>query len=300
MPHASSASLRRTGSGLPWPHALTDVAKGANAHCHTASRAFSDPGRLGPQTLRKVLTVAQKLGYEPPVARATETATAPEPRPPPSRSSSPISPTPSSGPSSRPHRGECGHRKQTVVLADTDLDPDREREVIAHLKERADGLVVCSPGSTRTSARHLRPHPHRPGQPRNGGHRLCNRRRRPRDAPGRWNTWPRSGTGGSPTSRACGAPGPTPTASTSSAPRPNRSRGWTSSCSDGSPRRSAGGTAAAASVMASGASAVITHNDLMAFGVVTGARAWGCSVPEDLSVIGSRRHPLRRAYHGRP
>lgn len=35
----------------------------------------------------------------------------------------------------------------------------------------------------------------------------------------------------------------------------------------------AGGTAAAASVVASGASAVITHNDLVAFGVVKGARA---------------------------
>jgi LacI family transcriptional regulator len=48
----------------------------------------------------------------------------------------------------------------------------------------------------------------------------------------------------------------------------------------------ASGAAAAASVLASRASAVITHNDLVAFGVIKGARALGVEVPEGLSVIG--------------
>lgn len=47
-----------------------------------------------------------------------------------------------------------------------------------------------------------------------------------------------------------------------------------------------GGLAAAASVVASGATAVITYNDLVALGVRTGARNLGVSCPEELSIIG--------------
>jgi LacI family transcriptional regulator len=43
---------------------LTDVAKRADVALSTASRAFSDPQRLGPGTLRKVLDAAQELGYQ--------------------------------------------------------------------------------------------------------------------------------------------------------------------------------------------------------------------------------------------
>ena len=51
---------------------LTDVAKRAGVALSTASRAYSDPERVGSETLRKVLTVAQELGYQPPVARLVE------------------------------------------------------------------------------------------------------------------------------------------------------------------------------------------------------------------------------------
>jgi LacI family transcriptional regulator len=59
----------------------------------------------------------------------------------------------------------------------------------------------------------------------------------------------------------------------------------------------AGGTAAAASVVATGASAVITHNDLMALGVVAGARGLGVRVPDDLSVVGIDDIPLAAITH---
>jgi LacI family transcriptional regulator len=59
----------------------------------------------------------------------------------------------------------------------------------------------------------------------------------------------------------------------------------------------AGGTAAAASVVATGASAVITHNDLMALGVMAGARALGVRVPEDLSVVGIDDIPVAAITH---
>jgi DNA-binding LacI/PurR family transcriptional regulator len=47
-----------------------------------------------------------------------------------------------------------------------------------------------------------------------------------------------------------------------------------------------GGLAAAASVVSSGATAVIAYNDLVALGVQAGARALGRECPRDLSIIG--------------
>ncbi|MEV6130688.1 LacI family DNA-binding transcriptional regulator [Streptomyces violaceusniger] len=264
---------------------LTDVAKGANVALSTASRAFSDPGRLGPQTLRKVLTVAQELGYEPPVARATETATGTGAETATVALVVPDIANPVFGAFVKAAQGECRHRKQTVVLADTDLDPDREREVIAHLKERADGLVVCSP---RLDADDVLD--------------ICGRTPAVlvnRETAGTDCVIADAAHGMRQAVEYLAALGHRRIAyvqgmrrSWSNAHRVDLIRteaeragldlellGWQS-------ETVAGGTAAAASVMASGASAVITHNDLMAFGVLTGARALGLSVPEDLSVIG--------------
>lgn len=47
-----------------------------------------------------------------------------------------------------------------------------------------------------------------------------------------------------------------------------------------------GGLAAAAAVVATGATAVIAYNDLVAAGVLSGASRLGCACPQDLSVIG--------------
>jgi LacI family transcriptional regulator len=47
-----------------------------------------------------------------------------------------------------------------------------------------------------------------------------------------------------------------------------------------------GGLAAAASVVASGATAVVAYNDLVAIGMLAGARSLGYHCPEDISVVG--------------
>ncbi|EFL28511.1 LacI family transcription regulator [Streptomyces himastatinicus ATCC 53653] len=263
---------------------LTDVAKSANVALSTASRAFSNPDRLGPQTLRKILAVAQELGYEPPVAaRAaespadTETATV--------AVVVPDIANPVFGAFVKAAQGEGWRRRQTVVLADTDLSPDREREVIAHMTGQADGLIVCSPrleadevldlcGRTpvvlvnretagadcviadaahgmRQAVEYLAALGHRRIAYVQGMQRS-------------WSNAHRVALIRSETERAG---------------LELELLGWQS-------ETVAGGTAAAASVMASGASAVIAHNDLMALGVISGARALGLSVPERLSVIG--------------
>ena len=262
---------------------LTDVAKRANVALSTASRAFSDPDRLGPHTLRKVLAVAQELGYEPSVARAAESPADGD-----VATVAVVVPdiaNPVFGAFVKAAQGEGWHRRQTVVLADTDLNPDREREVIAHLRERADGLIVCSPrldaeevlgicGRTpavlvnrETSGADCVIADAAHGMRQAVEYLAALGHRRIAYVQGMQRSW-------------------------SNAHRVELIRteteraglalellGWQS-------ETVAGGTAAAASVMASGASAVITHNDLVAFGVISGARALGLSVPEDLSVIG--------------
>ncbi|MFE2638850.1 LacI family DNA-binding transcriptional regulator [Streptomyces scopuliridis] len=262
---------------------LTDVAKRANVALSTASRAFSDPDRLGPQTLRKVLAVAQELGYEPPVARLAE---------PPAEGGTatvavvvPDIANPVFGAFVKAAQGEGWHRRQTVVLADTDLSPDREREVITHMRDHADGLIVCSP---RLEAEEILD--------------VCGRT--PvvlvnRETTGADCVIADAAHGMRQAVEYLAALGHRRIAyvqgmqrSWSNAHRVELIRAETERAALGlellgwQAETVAGGTAAAASVMASGASAVITHNDLMAFGVIAGARALGLAVPEDLSVIG--------------
>jgi len=53
-----------------------------------------------------------------------------------------------------------------------------------------------------------------------------------------------------------------------------------------------GGQAGAAKLLEQGVTGVVCGNDLMAMGVVTAARTWGVSVPEDLSVVGFDGSPI--------
>ena len=46
------------------------------------------------------------------------------------------------------------------------------------------------------------------------------------------------------------------------------------------------GAAAAAAVLASGATAVLAYNDLVAMGLLSAVQASGCRVPADLSIVG--------------
>ncbi|MEU1804505.1 LacI family DNA-binding transcriptional regulator [Streptomyces sp. NPDC019937] len=262
---------------------LTDVAKSANVALSTASRAFSNPDRLGPRTLRKVLTVAQELGYEPPVVRATEAPTGAE-----TATVAVVVPdiaNPVFGSFVKAAQGEGWRRRQTVVLADTDLDPGREREVIAHLKGQVDGLIVCSPRLDADEVLDLcgrtpvvlvnRETAGADCVIADAAHGLRQAveylaalgHRRIAYVQGMQRSWSNS-------HRVALI-----RAETERAGLELELLGWQA-------ETAAGGKAAAASVMASGASAVIAHNDLMALGVIAGARALGLGVPERLSVVG--------------
>lgn len=268
---------------------LTDVAKRANVALSTASRAFSDPRRLGPETLRKVLAVAQEIGYDPAPGKQAE--------PTPARDTTTVAivlpdiANPVFGAFVKAAQGEVRRGKQTLVLHDTDFDPDREREAIAHLRTKADAIVMCSP---RLDAEEIV--------------ELCDRT--PvllvnREAEGTDCVLADAADGLRQAIDYLAALGHTRIAyvqgsehSWSNARRVALAStlaaeagldlevlGWQS-------ETVAGGTAAAASVVASGASAAITHNDLVAFGVIKGARALGIEVPTGLSVVGIDDIPL--------
>jgi len=105
------------------PATLTDVAKRAGVALSTASRAFSDPDRLGPATLRKILTVAQDLGYQPPAARLVDPAADDD-----AVTVAVVVPdigNPVFASFVKAAQAQGWYRRQTVVLADTDLNPDR-------------------------------------------------------------------------------------------------------------------------------------------------------------------------------
>ena len=53
-----------------------------------------------------------------------------------------------------------------------------------------------------------------------------------------------------------------------------------------------GGQAGAAKLLEQGVTGIVCGNDLMAMGVVTAARTWGVSVPDDLSVVGFDGSPI--------
>jgi LacI family transcriptional regulator len=268
---------------------LTDVAKRANVALSTASRAFSDPRRLGPETLRKVLAVAQDIGYDPAPGKQAEPAPAQE-----ATTVAIVVPdiaNPVFGTFVKAAQREVRRGKQTLVLHDTDFDPDREREAIGHLRTKADAIVMCSP---RLDAEEIV--------------ELCDRT--PvllvnRETEGTDCVLADAADGLRQTIDYLAALGHTRIAyvqgsehSWSNGRRVELAGefaaaakldlevlGWQS-------ETVAGGTAAAASVVASGASAAITHNDLVAFGVVKGARALGIEVPTGLSVVGIDDIPL--------
>lgn len=266
---------------------LTDVARTAGVALSTASRAFSDPDRLGTGTRRKILAAAQELGYSPPAAdrdRAPAGGT----------TLATVVPDIANPVFSRfvkaaQDRGRSS--RTTVVVADTDYDPDRERETIAGLRDRVDGIVVHSSrldgaevldlcGSTPSVLvnREVTGGDCVIADPAQGlreavDHLDALGHRRIAYVQGRSDSWSNQHRTGL-VRRLAEEYG-----------LELHLLGWHTETVDG-------GTAAAARVLATGATAVITHNDLVALGLVAGARALGVRVPDDLSVVGSDDIPF--------
>ncbi|GAA3654378.1 LacI family DNA-binding transcriptional regulator [Microbacterium marinilacus] len=254
---------------------LTDVAREAGVSLATASRAFSEPGRLADTTLKRVLQAAASLGYDTPnggSAEKTFGVIVPD-------MASPVYATLLKGIHAQAWNGR--HRP---VLFDTDEDLHREREQI-QLASKLDGMLLCSPrlpdedvralvGSTPVVVvnRVIDDLPsvvmdteHGPRQAVEHLSALGHRHIAYASGPLRsWADVRRSDA----IAHACESLGVRFTRLTHHAASIQ------------------GGRAAAATVVASGATAVIAYNDLVALGVDAGIRDLGRSCPEDLSIVG--------------
>ncbi|MDR7185016.1 LacI family transcriptional regulator [Microbacterium trichothecenolyticum] len=254
---------------------LTDVARRAGVSVATASRAFGEPDRLAVATRDRVLRAASDLGYA-----NTQAATA-------TRTIGVIVPdvaNPVYATLLKAIEGQAWHGRHRIVLFDADEDLRREREQIERAR-KLDGMLLCSPrlpdeevlalvGETPYVVinRLLEGAPcvlmdaeHGPRQAVEHLAALGHRHIAYAAGPlGSWADSRRSET----VARACESFGI----------RLTRLSHHAASIQ--------GGRAAAAPAAASGATAVIAYNDLVALGVEAGMSDLGRSCPDDISIVG--------------
>jgi LacI family transcriptional regulator len=256
---------------------LTDVARAAGVSLATASRAFNDPGRLSPKTLRKVLDAARELDFH---------ASAPTPRG--SQTVAVVVPDIANPVIARlvasiaEHAWQGRHR---IVLAHTHEDAARERDILETVGRTVDGVILCSPrlapeavpdavgatplvvinGEADGVPAVLMDVDEGLGQAveqlRALGHR------RVVYVPGPAKSWANRRRAECVT-------------------RLTDERDMELVIVRNQSASVDGGLAAAASVVASGATAVVAFNDLVALGVRAGAERLGRQCPEDLSIVG--------------
>jgi LacI family transcriptional regulator len=140
------AGPHRLGSKLgPMPGTtrratITQVAAEAGVARSTVSRAFSAPGRLSPETVARVFEVAERLGYKPdPVAQALSTGQ--------SRNIALIVPdvaNPFFPPLIRAAQSKAEEFGYCVFLGNSDEEPDREVELLGRFAHQVSGIVLVS------------------------------------------------------------------------------------------------------------------------------------------------------------
>ncbi|WP_138444376.1 LacI family DNA-binding transcriptional regulator [Sinomonas susongensis] len=257
------------------PATLTDVARRAGVSLATASRAFSDPGRLAPETRQKVVAAAEELGYEIPGQSGPRTIGVVVPDVANAVFAALIK--------ALQERAWPGRHR--MLLAHTAESPDREREQVGALAGVADGIVLCSPRLPAGELRGLTGTV--PTVVVNGEAELAPSVLLDAGEGLRQAVEHLSALGHR---RLAYVPGPP-----SSWADTQRLDAVTQLCAERQlelvtvGHQSAtvdGGAAAAASVVASGATAAIAYNDLVAVGLLAGARLLGRHCPEDLSVVG--------------
>lgn len=254
---------------------LTDVARRAGVSIATASRAFGEPDRLASATRDRVLQAANDLGYDSPqVASAT-------------RSFGVIVPdvaNPVYATLLKAIHTQAWHGRHRTVLFDTDEDRWREREQIERAR-KLDGMLLCSPrlpddevlalvGDTPFVVvnRLIEGAPCVLMDMQNGPQQAVEHL---------------AALGHTHIAYAAGPMG--------SWADGQRAATITAACERFGIRLSRlshqaasieGGRAAAAPLIASGATAVIAYNDLVALGLEAGMSEMGRSCPDEISIIG--------------
>lgn len=260
---------------------IRDVARDAGVSPSTVSRALSMPGLVNPVTRERVLRAAQRLGYEPNrAARGLITGRTgnvglivPD-------LANPFFPSLVKGVQAKAREADYA-----VLLADTDEDPAAESDLVRVLAKQVDGLILCSPRGREEDIRSLAAtttlvmvnrrfgklpsvvFDNADGMRQAVAHLQALGHRRVG-----WVGGPRSSWSNRDRLRALQA-------ATAAA-------GMELFVAGHFPPQFEGGIAAADLIIASGVTAVIAYNDLMALGLLDRLRNRGVDVPRDISVIG--------------
>jgi len=259
---------------------LRDVARLAGVSAATASRALAQPHMVSPARRADVERAATALGYRHPNA-AARTAW---------RSLGLIVPdmeNPFFAAIAKAVQRRARTAGLAVLVADTDDDATLEAEPIAQMHELVDGIILCSPRThdealveltasgpevllVNRRSEHLRSVvvDNRDGVRQALAHLHALGHRHVAYAGGPRASW-------SDAERRSGL-----------APEVHGLDGLTTTTLGHFPPTFAGGVAAADLLVASGATAVLAHNDLMALGLLDRLRARGTAVPEEVSVVG--------------
>lgn len=140
-----------TADRSPTRPTITEIARQLDVSPATVSRAFSRPELLRPETVQRVRDAARAVGYVPNRhARALSTG----------RTGAigiivPDIANPFFPPLIRQMQNIAQERGLTVLLADTDEQPEREEAAITLLSHQVEGLLLCSSRLPSTTLRRL-------------------------------------------------------------------------------------------------------------------------------------------------
>jgi len=257
---------------------IRDVARASGVHVSTVSRAFSAPHLVNAETRTRVLAVAEGLGYRPNrAARALTTGRTHNIGLIVADIANPFFP-----PLIKAAQAQARVHDYHVYVADTDEDPRTEEELIRTLRRQVDGVLLCSPRLSNRAIERLREdvpfvvvNRRIRGMPAGlmdvgaGARRALEHlaglgHRRIALVLGPRGSW----TGRRMRAAAAAAREVEVVVVGPNAPTEQ------------------GGLAAAERVLASGATAVLAYNDLVALGLIEGLYERGVRVPEDISVVG--------------
>lgn len=260
---------------------ISQVAEAAGVSRSSVSRAFSKPGMLGEETVRRILATAERIGYAPNhTARALSTG----------RYANvalivPDIANPFFPPMIQAAQAEADQSDFCVFLGNSGEDPEREDELLARFSGQVEGVVLVS---SRLSEERIRHHAGRkplvlvnrdvkgiprvlidsgPGVVEGVGHLHALGHRRVAYVSGPRQSWSNRQR-------------------QSAVVRQGRRLGIAVSViATPVPSYEAGKTAAA-SILEVGVSAVMAFDDLTAQGIIAGLQERGVAVPEQVSVIG--------------